>query len=314
MKNIDNNKEISTVTAIVENELSCKVLNCSKTGAGANGNVYKITIDIPPYTVAVKSAKNGSLLIKEKAYTDFILSKTDIPMPRTLFLKINSDENERSYMCMEFLDGVNANDPKLLLRGIKAKAQLRDSVIENLEKLQSVKGDKYGSFDSLEYDDWHDYYRPFSEKVILFAEDEAKKGNIIPYVAGVMRKAFDNYDKVFSEPISKPTLTHGDFWLPNILVDRKSLRVTGVLDPFNVMWADSHYELFALIAGRENKYKIYDTYKKLHNISDKCDLKLEYYALFSEMYWYSITHHKFDDFLKLKARLLNKQLRRFNII
>lgn len=313
MKKIDNNKEISTVTAIVESELTCKALNCSKTGSGANGNVYKITIDIPPYTVAVKSAKNGSLLIKEKAYTDLILSKTDIPMPLTLFLKINSNENERSYMCMEFLDGVNANDPKLLLRGKKAKARLCDSVIENLEKLQSVKGEKYGSFDSLEYDDWHDYYRPFSEKVILFAEDEVKKGNIIPYVAGVMRKAFDNYDKVFSEPIGEPTLTHGDFWLPNILVDRKSLSVTGVLDPFNVMWADSHYELFALIAGRGNKYKIYDTYKKLHNISDKCDLKLEYYALFSEIYWYSITHHKYDNFLKLKAKLLEKQLRRFNI-
>lgn len=313
MKKIDNNKEISTVTAIVESELTCKALNCSKTGSGANGNVYKITIDIPPYTVAVKSAKNGSLLIKEKAYTDLILSKTDIPMPLTLFLKINSNENERSYMCMEFLDGVNANDPKLLLRGKKAKARLCDSVIENLEKLQSVKGEKYGSFDSPEYDDWHDYYRPFSEKVILFAEDEVKKGNIIPYVAGVMRKAFDNYDKVFSEPIGEPTLTHGDFWLPNILVDRKSLRVTGVLDPFNVMWADNHYELFALIAGRGNKYKIYDTYKKLHNISDKCDLKLEYYALFSEIYWYSITHHKYDNFLKLKAKLLEKQLRRFNI-
>lgn len=314
MKNYDINSEIITIANIVESELSCKVLNCSKTGAGANGNVYKITIDIPPYTVAVKSAKNGSMLIKEKAYADFILSKTDIPMPRTLFLKINSDETQKSYMCMEFLDGVNANDQKLLLRGKKAKARLRDSVIKNLEKLQNVKGDKYGSFDSPEYDNWHDYYRPFSEKVVLFAEDEVKKGNIIPYVAGVMRKAFDNYDKVFSEPISKPTLTHGDFWLPNMLVDRKSLRVTGVLDPFNVMWADSDYELFALIAGRGNKYKIYDTYKKLHNISDKCDLKLEYYALFTEMYWYSITHHKYDNFLKLKAKLLEKQLLRFNII
>lgn len=235
-------------------------------------------------------------------------------MPRTLFMKINSDEDQKSYMCMEFLDGMNANAPILLLRGRKAKARLRDSVIENLEKLQSVKGDKYGSFDSPEYDNWHDYYRPFSEKVVLFAEDEARKGNIIPYVAHIMRKAFNNYDKVFSEPISKPTLTHGDFWLPNILVDPTNLHVTGVLDPFNVMWADSDYELFALIAGRGNKYKIYDTYKKLHNISDKCDLKLEYYALFSEIYWYSITHHKYDDFLQSKAKLLEKQLRRFNII
>lgn len=314
MKKIDNNKEISTVTAIVESELTCKALNCSKTGSGANGNVYKIAIDIPPYNVAVKSAKNGSMLIKEREYTEFILSKADIPMPRTLFLKINSDEDQKSYMCMEFLDGVNANDQKLLLRGKKAKARLRDSVIDNLEKLQSVKSERYGSFDSPEYDNWHDYYRPFSEKVVLFAEDEVKKGNINPYVADVMRKAFDNYAKVFSEPISAPALTHGDFWLPNILVDRKSLTVRGVLDPFNVMWADSDYELFALIAGRGNKYKIYDTYKKLHNISDKCDLKLEYYALFSEIYWYSITHHKYDNFLKSKAKLLEKQLRRFNII
>lgn len=172
---IDDNREIYTVTAIVESELNCKALNCYKTGAGANGNVYKIAIDIPPYNVAVKSAKNGSMLIKEREYTEFILSKADIPMPRTLFLKINSDEDQKSYMCMEFLDGVNANDQKLLLRGKKAKARLRDSVIDNLEKLQSVKSERYGSFDSPEYDNWHDYYRPFSEKVVLFAEDEVKK-------------------------------------------------------------------------------------------------------------------------------------------
>lgn len=110
MKNNNIDSEIITITDIVESELSCKALNCSKTGSGANGNVFKITIDIPPYTVAVKSAKNGSLLVKEKAYADFILSKADIPMPRTLFMKINSDEDQKSYMGMEFLDGVNANE------------------------------------------------------------------------------------------------------------------------------------------------------------------------------------------------------------
>lgn len=309
-----NNAEIQTITEVVRHELNCEVINCSKTGSGANGNVYKIEINVPPYKVAVKSARNGSMLIKEKEYADFILCKTDIPMPRTLFLNINKDESQKSYMCMEFLDGVNANDAKLLFRGKKAKENLRDSVIENLEKIQSVKGDKFGSYKSPEYENWHDYYRPFSQKVITFTEDEEKKGNIIPYVARIMRIAFDNYDKVFSEPIGKPTLTHGDFWLPNILVDRKSLTVTGVLDPFNVIWADSDYELFAIIAGLGNKYKIYDTYKKRHNISDKCDLKLEFYALFSEMYWYSVIHQKSDKFLKVKAQLLEKQLRRFKII
>lgn len=309
-----NNAELQTITNIVRQELNCEVLNCTKIGSGANGNVYKIEINVPPYYIAVKSANNGSMLIKEKKFADFILSKTDIPMPRTLFLNINKDENQKSFMCMEFLDGVNANDSKLLFRGRKAKERLRDSVIENLEKIQSVKGDKFGSYDNPQYENWHDYYRPFSEKVVLFAEDEVKKGNVSQYVATVMRQAFDNYDKVFSEPIGEPTLTHGDFWLPNILVDRKSLTVTGVLDPFNVIWADSNYELFAIIAGRGNKYKIYETYKKLHNISDKCDLKLEFYALFSEMYWYSIIHKKYDTFLKLKAQLLEKQLRRFKII
>ena len=46
--------------------------------------------------------------------------------------------------------------------------------------------------------------------------------------------SFENFDKVFCEKIFPPTLIHGDYWMPNFIIDKKSMELLSVVDPFNI--------------------------------------------------------------------------------
>lgn len=299
---------------LVKDKFNCNVLTCDPVGSGAVGKVYKVTIDKPPLVVAVKMSSNSALLMQEYNYINYISDRVDIKLPKLYFIHTSDNPADMNFLCMEYFNGISANNSKFLWKSRKIKGNFRNQVIANLTKIQTVTNDKFGSIDNAIYSDWHDYYRPFAKYVMDFTNQSVIDGKFLKQVASVMQVAYDNYDRIFDEPISSPTLTHGDYWMPNLIVDAKSMNLLGIVDPFNVIWADRDYELFTLVAGLGNKFKIYKEYKKIHNISQKCDLKIEFYALFSEVYWFTLTNHKYDNFMIYKAKLLNKQMRRFGII
>ena len=72
--------------------------------------------------------------------------------------------------------------------------------------------------------------------------------------------------------------------MPNLLVDKKTLKFVGCVDPFNLMWAESEYEIFTMILYPH--LKLYKEYKKRVNVSKMVDLKARMYSLFSEVYWF----------------------------
>ena len=86
------------------------------------------------------------------------------------------------------------------------------------------------------------------------------------------------------------------------------MELLAAVDPFNVMWAEPEYELFAMTVGYGEKLRLYELYKSKVQTSEYCDLKLEMYALYSELLWYkklgSITH----SYLKMRAKKLLKEL------
>ena len=92
------------------------------------------------------------------------------------------------------------------------------------------------------------------------------------------------------------------------------MELLSVVDPFNVMGADPEYELFAMTVGYGKKLRLYELYKSKVNVSKHCDIKLEMYALYSELLWYkklgSITH----SYLKMRSKRLIKQLNKNGII
>lgn len=122
------------------------------------------------------------------------------------------------------------------------------------------------------------------------------------------------FDKIFSEDAGAPTLIHGDYWMPNFIIDKKKMELLSVVDPFNVMWADPEYELFAMTVGFGKKLHLYELYKSKAKVSKYCDMKLEMYALYSELLWYKklgdITH----SYLRMRSKKLLKEMKKNEII
>lgn len=302
------------IVEIVNSKLGAETKSINVIGTGAVGKVYKLVIDKEPYNVAIKFAENRYLMDEEVKNIEFIRSKIDIKLPKVYFTYKDNETEDFNIICMQVFDGVSAGSINYTWKSNSSKIKLANQIVDNLLKLHSVKNDKFGAIDGEQFEDWFEYYKTFSENILKFAEKVKTEGKLSVYVYDTLKSAYNNYDKIFDEPIGEPTLMHGDYWVPNLIVDKKTLDLIGVVDPFNVQWADRDYDLFPLVVGAGIKLKLYEIYKEKAHISDKCDLKNEYYALFSEMYWYSIKGSISHNFLKYKSKLLRKQMKRFGLI
>lgn len=301
---------IIKITSLIKKKLEANIISVSQQGKGMQSTVYKVEIDKEPYVLAIKIVENKSLVESEVKFIKFISERIDIKLPIIYFYDV--DDNI-SIIAMEYIDGRRADSKRFLFKRKKFKQAFAREIIDNLLKLQSVTNEKFGPIDNPTFLTWTDYYRPFAKGVLDFAQAEAIAGRLNPTVHEVMSIAFGSFDKIFNESVGCPVLTHGDYWMPNILVG-KNMNLKAVIDPFNVMWADKEYELFALIVGRGNSLNLLDEYKSHVTTTKNCDLKIDMYALFSELYWYSITNNKSDSFILYKTRLLRKSLAKFGII
>lgn len=93
------------------------------------------------------------------------------------------------------------------------------------------------------------------------------------------------YDFIFEGEVTEACLIHGDANVMNIMT-KKPFELVGFIDPLDSMYADREYELFQLCNLTGGAFRLYETYKAKHPVSQKCDLKYAFYALFHEINCY----------------------------
>ena len=284
------------------------VVNVSQLSNGASGSVYRVTYD-NEHSIAVKISKHPELMKKEFDMLLLLKEKTESKIPEVYFF----DEVEGyGIIAMEYINGISGTD-KALKFSFKKK-HLAESIVNNLITIQQAHNDKFGPFDNAVYDTWQEYYKQFADEIYVFSKQMHSENRLDDVVLNAVGLSYENFDKIFEDEIKPPTLIHGDYWMPNFIIDKKSKELLSVVDPFNVMWADPEYELFAITVGYGKKLRLYELYKSKVNVSKHCDIKLEMYALYSELLWYkklgSITH----SYLKMRSKRLIKQLKNKGII
>lgn len=293
----------------VRKNLNLTAKNISHFGKGASGSVYCVSTDGEPEKIAVKASEHSELLHQEFEMLSFLKEKTNSKIPTVYFF---GNEKGIGLLAMEFIDGISGTDNSI--RFSFRKKHLAESIVNNLLVIQQSHNDKFGPYDNAVYDTWLDYYKEFSDVIYEFSVHMNQKGELEDIVMKAVEVSYKNLDKIFSQGTGKPTLIHGDYWLPNFIIDKKSMELLAAVDPFNVMWAEPEYELFAMTVGYGEKLRLYELYKSKVQTSEYCDLKLEMYALYSELLWYkklgSITH----SYLKMRAKKLLKELKKHNMI
>lgn len=293
----------------VRKNLNLTVKNISHIGKGASGSVYCISTDGKPEKIAVKVSEHSELLHQEFEMLSFLKEKTKSKIPTVYFF---DDEKGTGLLAMEFIDGISGTDKSL--RFSFRKKHLAESIVDNLLVIQQAHNDKFGPYDNAVYDTWLDYYKEFSDVIYEFSVHMNSQGKLDSTVMKAVEISYRNLNKILAAGTGKPTLIHGDYWLPNFIIDKDSMELLAAVDPFNVMWAEPEYELFAMTVGYGEKLKLYELYKSKVKVSEYCDLKLEMYALYSELLWYkklgTITH----SYLKMRAKKLLKELKKHNMI
>lgn len=286
-----------------------KPINISVAGKGASACVYKVGLEKEPYAVAVKCSNNAELLKQEYEQIKFINDRVDCKMPRLYHFGVCSDSS--AVMVMEHFDGISASNLKHIR---KAKKILPDMIVDNLLKIHSVRGAKFGPVDNAVYDTWYEYYSEFAGEIYDFVKTAYNNGDLKKKVFTAVKLSYEKLGEILRDTKGEPTLIHGDYWQPNFIVNPDTFELVGVIDPFNIMWAEPEYELFALTVGGSKKLKLYENYKSKVTASAYCDLKVELYALYNELLWYKKLGSVSNGYLMYRSRRLLKQMKRNGII
>ena len=299
----------SLIRKSVKENSGQSVLDISRIGNGASGSVYRVACSGEPEVIAVKVSEYPELMLQEYEMLTFLKQKTESKIPEVYFFDRSEDEG---LIAMEYVEGTSGRDKSL--RYSLKRRHLAESIVDNLLVIQQVHNDKFGPYNNATYDTWQEYYKTFADEIYEFSEQMHKQGKLDDIIMKAVDLSYNNLDKIFCEKIYPPTLIHGDYWMPNFIIDKSSMELLSAVDPFNVMWADPEYELFAMTVGFGKNLKLYEIYKSKVKVSKYCDMKLELYALYSELLWYKKLGTTIHSFLRCKSRRLIRQMKRNNII
>lgn len=297
------------ICSIVEEKLSCRVSDIRHIGKGASGEVFRLSFDKEPFDAVVKISRFRDLIEKEFESIEFISSRVECKLPKLYFLHSDKDF---SLMCMEYIKGISGESRRLHYK--LNKKNLANSIVDNLLKIQSVHHDKYGPYDNAVFDTWYAYYSGFAKEIYDFSKTANTENHLSDDVMHAVKISYEKLNEILSECNAVPTLIHGDYWLPNFIVHPETMELAGVLDPFNVMWAEPEYELFCLTVGYGKQLHLYENYKSKVKTSSLCDVKLELYSLYNELLWYKKLGNINESYLKMRSRRLLKKMKRYGII
>ncbi len=286
--------------------LDIKEISCL--GNGASGSVYRVICAERIRSLALKVSSHPELMRQEYEMLSFLKEKTDSKIPEVYYF---DERDNKGIVAMEYIEGVSGTDRSLRFK--LRKKHLAESIVENLIVLQNTKGDKFGPYNNAVYDTWQEYYKEFAREIYDFCVFEYSKKALDGTVMEAVELSYKNFDSIFCEKIFPPTLIHGDYWMPNFIIDKKSMELLSAVDPFNVMWADPEYELFAMTVGFGGKLHLYELYKSKVKVSENCDMKLEMYALYSELLWYKKLGSIEHSYLKMRAKRLIKEMKKKGI-
>lgn len=295
------------IKSSVREKLGLTVTAVFPVGKGASGRVYRAVCS-ENKAIAVKISEHPELMRQEYEMLSFLKEKTESKIPQVYFFY---ESENKGVIAMEYVDGTGGADPSL--RFSLRKKHLAESIVDNLLTLQKVKGEKFGPYNNAGYDTWQEYYKSFAEAIYAFSLSKYTENALDSIVMKAVELSYKSFDSIFCEKIYPPTLIHGDYWMPNFIIDKKSMELLSVVDPFNVMWADPEYELFAMTVGYGKKLGLYELYKSKVKVSKHCDMKLEMYALYSELLWYKKLGSIEHSYLKIRAKRLIKEMEKAGI-
>ena len=293
---------------VLEHNFNANVSRIRYVGGGSFGFVYKAEMEKAPFTVIMKAFRTDGICAREASELTLLGANSLIKIPKVYFTFSATAALPMDFLCMEFVEGTDCfTDFTKLLHSKKTKALFADEITTIIHHWHTQKNDTFGLIGNAVYDSWLDYYRPFAAQILACARKLTNDMKLEPKVLAAMERAWAAFDFIFSEPVETASLIHGDMNVMNIMSDKR-LKPLAIIDPLESKWADPEYELFQLRNLTGDKFGLYDTYKAKYPVSEKCDIKTAFYALYHEVYAYIISGTKVNFILMPLVKRMNKEL------
>lgn len=309
MKNAGLNETKQHVALTVEEHFRCVVTGCKVLGGGASGQIFGVAMNVPPFAAAVKVYATRGMQERE-AFNLMLLNKLlSVPVPEVYFTSAATPEVPISCLCMELVRGCNVfSDRHFLHQNRARKERFAGLVADALISLHANTGDKFGIAEHPVFDNWAAYYKPMAEVVLRRAREKAKNGRFDMRTLDAMEDAWQRFDDLFSDTPATAVLIHGGLIVNNIMADPKTFLPTAFVGATNTLYADRDYELFRLKSLTGDKFGLYEVYKAKAGVSDKCDLKCAFYALWDETTVCLKAGYRSTPAVKAAAKEMRRQL------
>lgn len=276
---LNNAKLMKRLPETAEQTMGETVTGLKFVGGGSYGRVFKGTLEKSNEKIILKAYRRKGLQNEEAEQLKVLSRHTSVKMPEVYF---TFEDEKTAVLAMSFLEGENAMHPKFILKSRERKSDFAFQVVDGMLEWHSVTNDRYGFLKKPEAESWKEFYlkcflMPRLEGLKALCRDgKYPEKDLERLLIGA-----EIFKNDVPEP-ERPVLIHGDLNIMNIMVDPKTMRVNGFIDPCDSMWADREYDLFQLQNMWGNKFGLFDEYKRRVKLSDDVSFKLAFYGAANE--------------------------------
>jgi len=276
-------------------------------GEGFYGKVY-LAESAGGDRVVIKASKRAGLAEREARNLDILRSCCSLKVPRIHGCVAAKENCPAELILMEYIEGINgaaladADEP--------ARSKGADRLIEVLGELHSRTRDTFGFPGGPDYLYWRDFYFSRIQDVSRRLQIGSSGCSLPPGMERIARLSYEQYDRIFRGPVNSAVLIHGDFNLWNVLLDRKTLEPSGLIDSMSLCWADRDLELFQLANAGGFRASLLGKYIRQYGSPEDLALKLAFYHFWDDLFhtlhagWYDQAVYE-----KTGARLRNQMIR-----
>lgn len=276
---LNNAKLIEQLPRIAEHKLGEAVTGLRFIGGGSYGRVFRGTLLNSGEKIILKAYRRKGLQNEEAGQLKMLSRHTSVRMPEVIF---TFEDETLAVLAMSFIEGENAMNPKFILKSRERKSDFAFQVIDGMLEWHSVTNEHYGFLNHPEADSWKDFYlESFLAPRLEGLKALCRDGKYPEKDLERLLRGAQVFKKEVAEP-EKPVLIHGDLNIMNIMVNPKTMRLNGFIDPLDSMWADREYDLFQLRNMWGDKFGLFDEYRRRVRLSDDIDFKIAFYGAANE--------------------------------
>lgn len=199
------------------------------------GYVYSVKIPVDSYEVIVKFQKYAGKAKPEAEQLDFLRIFAEKIVPKVLHVHLPTEELPFEALVMEKLPGIQASslkDPS-----VEVQTQIAEEIVDWLERWHDVGHPQgYGPLTGPWFERWADYQKSLALRHLEEVKGLSLDAPLPTVILEAAERSLESAEQILGDISGGAVLVHGDIWLPNILIDPDTYRVTGIVDPQNCRW------------------------------------------------------------------------------